>query len=148
MKVYKEFTFDCAHMLSDYSGACKNIHGHTYKLQVEVKSQPIDNGDSRGMLIDFKDLKTAVNISILDKVDHAMLFSGNDRLGAAEQAVLDVCKQHQLRYFQFPEGMRTTAEEMSMYFKKEVFSHLLIAGYHIEDVIIRLWETPTSCAEV
>ena len=148
MKIYKEFTFDCAHMLSDYTGACRNIHGHTYKLQVEVIGQPLEVGDCRGMLIDFKDLKTAVHVAILDKVDHAMLFSGNGRMNAAEQAILQVCQTYDLKHFQFPANMRTTAEEMSAYFKQEVFCHLQKAGYrNIEEVVIRLWETPTSCAE-
>ena len=37
MKVTKEVTFDSAHMLSNYSGKCQNLHGHTYKLQVTVE---------------------------------------------------------------------------------------------------------------
>ena len=149
MKIYKEFTFDCAHMLSNYTGACKNIHGHTYKLQVEVIGEPLTSGDCQGMLIDFKDLKTATHVAILDKVDHAMLFSGNGRMNVVEQELFAVCNKHALKHFQFPDNMRTTAEEMAAYFKQEVFGHLQVIGYrNIEEVKIRLWETPTSCAEV
>ena len=35
-KIAKEFNFDMAHMLDGHDGKCKNLHGHTYKLQVEV----------------------------------------------------------------------------------------------------------------
>ena len=34
-KIAKEFNFDMAHMLDGHDGKCKNLHGHTYKLQVE-----------------------------------------------------------------------------------------------------------------
>ena len=37
MEVSKEFTFDCAHMLTGHDGLCKNLHGHTYKLRIPEK---------------------------------------------------------------------------------------------------------------
>ena len=38
--ISKVFTFDSAHHLNDYQGKCKNIHGHTYKLEVTLKGIP------------------------------------------------------------------------------------------------------------
>ncbi|WDC84441.1 6-carboxytetrahydropterin synthase [Caloramator sp. mosi_1] len=52
LTVSKEFNFEAAHMLSEHQGDCKNLHGHSYKMIVEV------TGDIKnGMVIDFKDLK-------------------------------------------------------------------------------------------
>ncbi|MCL2312377.1 MAG: 6-carboxytetrahydropterin synthase, partial [Firmicutes bacterium] len=46
-----------AHALLNYHGKCKNIHGHTYKLEVTVKGTPCneENSPKKGMLIDFSD---------------------------------------------------------------------------------------------
>ena len=48
-----------AHALWNYDGACKNIHGHSYKLFVTVIGEPDPDEESPkyGMVIDFTDLK-------------------------------------------------------------------------------------------
>ena len=33
--------FDSAHFLSGYSGKCKNIHGHRWKIEVEIYSEKL-----------------------------------------------------------------------------------------------------------
>jgi 6-pyruvoyltetrahydropterin/6-carboxytetrahydropterin synthase len=67
--ITKVFTFDSAHHLNDYEGKCKNIHGHTYKLEVTVKGMP----DKRGMVIDFHDLNDLVEAEVISKIDHKYL---------------------------------------------------------------------------
>ena len=51
-KIAKEFSFDMAHMLDGHDGKCKNLHGHTYKLQVEVSGKLVAEGAKRGMVVD------------------------------------------------------------------------------------------------
>ena len=67
--ITKVFSFDCAHRLYDYDGKCKNIHGHTYKLEITLKG----NISNSGMIIDFHDLNDIVNKNIINKVDHIYL---------------------------------------------------------------------------
>ena len=68
--IRKTFKFEGAHILSScYSKECKNIHGHSYKVEVFISSE-ILNED--GMVIDFKELKEAVN-PIIQNWDHALL---------------------------------------------------------------------------
>lgn len=67
--VTKIFTFDSAHHLPFHKGKCKNLHGHTYKLEVTVCGRP----DENGMLIDFGDLKKIVSEKIIEKYDHKNL---------------------------------------------------------------------------
>lgn len=43
-KVSKEFSFDMAHLLDGHDGKCQNLHGHTYKLQVEITGHLITHG--------------------------------------------------------------------------------------------------------
>lgn len=69
MLITKEFIFDAAHKLERYDGACKNLHGHTYKLHVSVKGEPKEDG----MVIDFGILKKIVKEHALNKLDHSYL---------------------------------------------------------------------------
>lgn len=77
IRVTKEFQFEMAHALWDYDGACKNIHGHSYKLFVTIIGEPVDdkNDPKNGMVLDFGDLKKFVNSTIVNKFDHAVVFS-------------------------------------------------------------------------
>lgn len=68
--VFKTFTFDAAHKLPNYEGKCKNLHGHTYKLEVSVMG---DINKETGMVIDFVDLSKIVKENIIEKCDHAYL---------------------------------------------------------------------------
>jgi len=65
----RDFTFDAAHRIVDYSGKCENLHGHTYKLTVTIKGEVSSNG----MVLDFTILKKIVNENIIDKLDHKYL---------------------------------------------------------------------------
>ncbi|HEX9058876.1 MAG TPA: 6-carboxytetrahydropterin synthase QueD, partial [Clostridia bacterium] len=67
--ITKVFTFDCAHHLNEYEGKCKNIHGHTYKLEVTVKGPVQKNG----LVMDFHDLDAVVENEILEMIDHKYL---------------------------------------------------------------------------
>ena len=117
--VTKEFTFDAAHHLYDYEGNCSHLHGHTYRLQVSVRG-PLDD---HGMVMDFADLKRAVQQSVLEKVDHHYL-----------NAVLPT--------------MNTTAENMVVWIFEQISSFLHDANQQAVVERIILWETPTSSVEM
>lgn len=78
IRITKTFTFETAHVLYNYDGKCKNMHGHSYKLFVTVKGKPINNLDhpKNGMVLDFGDIKTIVKNEIVDLWDHAVLVNG------------------------------------------------------------------------
>lgn len=84
LSVTKIFTFEAAHAISDYDGACKNIHGHSYKLHVTVTSK---KGLTNSMVIDFKQLKKIVQQSILNDYDHALMLKINKINLAATQVI-------------------------------------------------------------
>ena len=54
--VTKTIRFDAAHVLTNHQGLCKNLHGHTYRVDVSVAQ---GDGDTRDMVIDFKDLNAS-----------------------------------------------------------------------------------------
>jgi len=119
----KEFTFDSAHLLSEYDGECARLHGHTYRLQVTLqrkgKDQLILDGPKAFMVVDFKDIKQHIKEHVLDKLDHRNL-----------NEVLD---------------FRTTAENLALYLYKRINEVILPP---VRCVRVRLWETPTSFVEV
>lgn len=135
-KIAKEFSFDMAHMLDGHDGKCQNLHGHTYKLQVEVVGELVESGAKSGMVIDFSDLKAVVKREILDHMDHAFIF---DSTSERECQVAELLTSLNSKNFGIP--MRTTAENMAKY----MFDRLQEAGLPVS--LIRLWETPTSYCE-
>ncbi len=75
IRLTKEFSFESAHALEGYDGACREVHGHSYRLFVTVKGNPIEDPTSAkcGMVIDFGDLKRVVNEQIINRLDHSFV---------------------------------------------------------------------------
>lgn len=136
-KIAKEFSFDMAHMLDGHDGKCKNLHGHTYKLQVEVSGELEESGPKRAMVMDYGDLKKVVNQYILDEMDHAFIY---DLHSEKETKIANLLKDLDSKVFGIP--YRTTAEAMAKY----MFDTLKNKA-NIPVSLIRLWETPTSYCE-
>ena len=79
IRITKQFSFETGHALYGYDGKCKNVHGHSYRLEVTVIGIPInDNTNVKfGMVIDFGDLKKIVKEEIVNVFDHATVFNKN-----------------------------------------------------------------------
>ena len=78
IRVTKEFRFEMAHVLWNYDGPCRNVHGHSYILYVTFAGEPLNDPDNphNGMVIDFGDLKSIVQKGVIKRFDHALLMSG------------------------------------------------------------------------
>ncbi|ERF78665.1 6-carboxy-5,6,7,8-tetrahydropterin synthase [Gallibacterium anatis 12656/12] len=137
MKVAKEFSFDMAHLLDGHDGKCQNLHGHTYKLQVIVSGETEDNGAKKGMVIDFADLKRAVNELIISPMDHAFIY---DQSSERETKIAQLLQQLNSKTFAL--AVRSTAENLAQFIFQRLQENV---GFHLHS--IRLWETPTSFAE-
>lgn len=122
MRVTKIFTFNAAHFLSGHP-TCGVMHGHTYKLEVTVAG-PVN---ARGMVLDFSTLKSIVQEKVLANLDHTTL---NNVL---------------------PEDKPPTAENLCAWIWQQIdvpISCEGIAGVGPCLVHVRLWETPTSYADL
>lgn len=62
--------FDAAHKLEGYDGPCSNLHGHTWKVVVEVRKRGMLN--PLGMVMDFKQLKGYLK-EVLSEFDHKVI---------------------------------------------------------------------------
>ena len=58
-----------SHQLPGYNGPCRNLHGHTWKIEVTVMGEKLD---SLGLVVDFKELKIKLK-KVLDPLDHQHL---------------------------------------------------------------------------
>lgn len=137
VRVTKQFHFEMAHALLDYDGPCKNIHGHSYQLNVTVKGNVKTNtSDSdEGMVVDFGIIKKIVKELVVDVFDHALVLN--------ERAKIDVSN------FEFMNKLirvpyQPTCENMLVHFAKTIQEHL---PNHIKLHSLFLRETNTSFAE-
>ena len=67
--VCKDFRFAAAHQIRGHRGGCENLHGHSYRVRVWVRASALDE---LGMVIDFADLKAAVE-EVVGPFDHRFL---------------------------------------------------------------------------
>ncbi|MDP4261786.1 MAG: 6-carboxytetrahydropterin synthase [Bacteroidota bacterium] len=81
LQLTKIFHFEMAHAIHGYSGACKDIHGHSYELHVTVSLTEESKGyiPPPGFIFDFKELKRVTTESVIKRLDHKLVLS-NDYL--------------------------------------------------------------------
>jgi 6-pyruvoyltetrahydropterin/6-carboxytetrahydropterin synthase len=65
--VRRRFRFEAAHRLPGHPGKCRELHGHSYELVVSVE-RAVDA--TRGMGLDFSELKQVVRQEAVDRLDH------------------------------------------------------------------------------
>ena len=136
IRVRKEFTFEAAHRLPHHAGHCCEIHGHSYRLAIEVTGFPnrvTSEDPASGMVADFGRLKSVVKERIINNLDHSYineLFDPNIDPLRWESAT---------RWMQYP-----TAEHMVIAFWFRLVNRLSAIGIVL--VRIEVWETSTSCA--
>jgi 6-pyruvoyltetrahydropterin/6-carboxytetrahydropterin synthase len=139
IRVTKQFGFEMSHALLNYDGLCRNIHGHSYKLQVTIAGEPMQDAGSPkdGMVIDFSILKKLIQEQIISKLDHSLMINEKapiDKLSAMGQ----MYERLQVVPFQ------PTSENMVLYIAGQV---KLLLPDHLELFSIRLYETGNSFAE-
>ena len=139
IRLTRVFHFDMAHVLLNYPGKCKNIHGHTYKLEVTVKGIPCNNENSpkKGMLIDFSDFKNLIQNEIITVWDHALMIHQK-----SDPVLLSALKNNYEKIITVP--FQPTTEnmicELAVLIKKILPSDLQLFS-------LRLHETEKSFAE-
>lgn len=132
----KLFSFDAAHVLENYPGKCKHIHGHTYHLQVtisgEIKKEA--NHPFNGMIIDFSELKKWIQESVLHLFDHALLLQKDSPL-----AKLDFPEKERIYFTTYTPTCENMLMDIVGRLKNSVPTTIQLSE-------VRLQETPTSFA--
>ncbi len=110
--------FEAAHYIKDYPGKCNRLHGHNWKVEVNVYGTELDE---LGMLTDFRELKISVN-KIMMNLDHYCL-----------NEIEPFCK------------INPTAENIAKYIYDELLATREFDG-RVKLRSIRIWESATSAA--
>lgn len=133
MRISKDIKFDCAHLLSQYEGKCANLHGHTYHGRVTIIAEP---SIKTGMIMDYNEIK-----QIVDKLDHAIIFSSSEYREDAEDKLLKWARLYGMRFI-ILDG-KSTAEGIVHYLVKRFIDSLHYLGGKVT-VEIQLSETDGS----
>ena len=108
--------FASAHTLRNYPGACSRMHGHNWKVELEIVANKLNE---LGIAIDFKAMKKSTN-EVCDRLDHQYL---NDI------APFDI--------------INPTAENIAAYLYGEIGR--LINTDFVKVRAVTLWETERAC---
>jgi len=139
IRITKIYDFEMAHVLKDYDGPCRNIHGHSYKLHVTVTGSPIaDKGSPKlGMVLDFKDLKAIVKTHIVDRFDHALVINSE-----MDPVMISSIRKHMENLILV--DYQPTCENLVADFAGIIIRHL---PENVKLHNLCLWETATSYSE-
>jgi 6-pyruvoyltetrahydropterin/6-carboxytetrahydropterin synthase len=71
MEIYKDFSFESAHLLPHVPAGhkCGRLHGHSFHVRIVVTGKV---GETTGWIMDFADIKAAVK-PIIQQLDHYYL---------------------------------------------------------------------------
>lgn len=107
-----ESSFDAAHFLAGYQGKCRNIHGHRWRVVVEIFGEILKcDKQMREMSVDFGDLKRDVKV-LTEEFAHTLIYEARS---LKEKTVLALKEEFRLVEVAF----RPTAENFSHYFLKK-----------------------------
>ncbi len=109
--------FSAAHSLRKYPGDCQRMHGHNWKVEVEVAASKLDE---LGMVIDFKKIKQATR-EATDRLDH-----------------------HYLNEIEPFDQINPTAENIAKALFEEISSSISDSRVSVEAVTV--WETERASA--
>lgn len=123
------------HRLPFHKGLCKNIHGHSYRMSVEITGDL----DKNGMIIDFFDLNKIVK-PIIEKYDHAFLCWKGDK------KVLDFLTKNKMK--KVVVDYHSTVENICSDFVDILTNKLLdIKNHKFEELTVKIYESPNAYAE-
>ena len=130
-----------AHALHRYDGACANIHGHSYRLEVTVSGPVITDPTHPkcGMIMDFGDLKQIVQTTVLDEFDHALVLNSEMIVETHGRASLRTTFGN-IMFVDY----QPTNENLLIDFSKRIQSALPIGVTLLK---LRMYETNSSFAE-
>ena len=126
--------FDSAHFLHGYNGKCANIHGHHWVVEVKISGGKLqENGEKRGMLLDFGDFKHTVK-ELAESFDHTLIYEKN----TLKPATLSALEEEGFSLLET--NFRPTAEN----FAAHIYAELCKKGLPVFSVTVN--ESPENCA--
>lgn len=128
--IYKEVQIDTSHRLLHYQGKCANLHGHRWKIEVWMEGEP-DPGTQ--IVIDYSMIKRVVN-----RYDHQIILNAEDPM------VPRIAEFHPV----ITTPGDPTSELIAVLIRDDLHKTCHEMGINATVTKIRVWESPTSCAEI
>jgi 6-pyruvoyltetrahydropterin/6-carboxytetrahydropterin synthase len=129
-RVTRQIDFCYGHRLLFYDGKCKYLHGHNGRAVITMETPELD---SRGMVLDFTDIKNVVSRWIDENLDHRMILHRDDPAVAALKQMGEPL---------YLIEVNPTAENIA----RLIFDYTVSQGFPIVEA--QLWETPNCFASV
>lgn len=113
-----------------------NLHGHRFKLRVEVRGEV---SAATGLVVDFGDIKKFVNIEIVEKLDHAFMLAKDDEI--------------MMRFFAENQNLKhvivddaPTSEVILLWIQNKIQKPIEVFGVQLSQ--LTLWESESSSASL
>ena len=132
MKIAKEFRWEMGHRLPEHFGKCKNIHGHSYKMIVELEGDV----DESGMVMDYYDVKKMIE-PIVEKLDHAFMVYKEDK------EIISFLEKMKSKMVVVE--FQSTVENICRYFLDEIKKASF--PQNVKNISVRIYETADDYAE-
>jgi 6-pyruvoyltetrahydropterin/6-carboxytetrahydropterin synthase len=139
LSLVRQLRFCAGHRLYRHEGKCAFLHGHNYRVDIEVVG---DGGgtdvDEVGRIVDFSHIKKRMLGWLDDHWDHGFVLFADDA-----EALAAVRTMRPTKYFELP--WNPTAENMARYLL-EVVAPAVLGDLGVVARRVTVWETDESCA--
>ena len=129
-KLYKETSFDASHRLLYYVGKCNQLHGHHWKVEVWVEGE-VD--EKTQIVVDYNTIK-----QVIERFDHMVILNKKDPLVMCLEKYQSVIQVNG----------DPTSEQLADHIKNMLENDSDFKRADARVTKIRVWESPTSYAEI
>ena len=128
----------CSHILNLHDGKCHNLHGHNYKIVVDITTDKLIEGEvsSDGMVVDFGLVK-----GVIDDLDHKHL-----------NEYFEILEQSQTREGTFTKflkqcAIQPTSERLSRFIAVSIYDKVYYITGRASNINVKVYESSTNYAE-
>ena len=151
IRIHKDYLkFSAAHFLIFPDGTAERLHGHNYKVYVEVRG-PLD---AHGLVMNFKEIKPMVR-QLVDELDEHLLIPGQHKeLRATRGEDGSTTIRYRERRYTVPSDevivlpiSNSSAENLAAYVGRELLQrlHAKYPGIKPDDLEVGVEETTGQC---
>lgn len=134
--ITKTFSFEYSHKLNmDYDSACKNLHGHSAKIIVQIWSKELNKS---GMIVDFMHLSDFKKY-LDENLDHSVILNGRDDFAG-------FISGSKMKHFILENGIDPTSEIMSRILWDKFAYILNDLTVNWDSMEVTFYETANNCA--
>ena len=139
LALIRRLSFCAGHRLFGHEGRCAFLHGHNYRVEIEVEAEGGGAAvDAVGRVVDFSLIKRRMLGWLDEHWDHAFILFAGD-----ETALAAVRQARPTKYFVLP--WNPTAENMARYLL-EVVAPRVLDDLGVVARRVSVWETDEACA--